>query len=150
MYCDALKWWIRTLAEKRRAWVPAIRQTHYHYAVWVIPYKPICHTEKVSRAMWFTACNGLGEIYLDFSNVCKITDLAHQQTVFYLLNLIRTPWANAKKRWLYLDGHQKGTAWWSATTNHHQSSPTWAVCLTLEDLYGLIHRAIDLCMCGQC
>lgn len=66
MCYDALEWWIRTVTEKWSVWVPAIGQTDYHYAVWVILYKPICHTEKVSHVIWFIAWNGLGEIYLDF------------------------------------------------------------------------------------
>lgn len=66
MYYDALEWWIRTVTEKWSVWVPAIGQTDYHYAVWVILYKPICHAGKVSHVIWFIACNGLGEIYLDF------------------------------------------------------------------------------------
>lgn len=66
MYYDAFKWWIRTVTEKWSVWVPAIGQTDYHYAVRVILYKPICHAEKVSHVIWFIACNGLGEIYLDF------------------------------------------------------------------------------------
>ena len=65
MHCNALTWLIRTVAEKRSAWVPATEQTDYPYAAWVTLYKPICHTEEVSRVIWCIAGNGLGEMYLD-------------------------------------------------------------------------------------
>ena len=65
MHCNALTWLIRTVAEKRSAWVPATEQTDYPYAAWVTRYKPICHTEEGFHVIWCIAGNGLGEIYLD-------------------------------------------------------------------------------------